>query len=235
MNNKDNHILYFEGAGVEGTQRNDVENCRIRTAFTNNEGKKIYIEFTSWERTVYRTRSIRGNKPLKNPVPIKTYTAINCDHCHYITPDKDDCNENVLPCERNSCNWEYTKENILKFVNENCNCSFTEMKVLPFLSGYHVHDKTENGCGKHFMMEDFVDIPERTEARQKIYYHTAKEYFSAIYDKHITKNPSVAYLKPRFGSYSVECYDENTITIKSYTYSALIDDNERIKTFDVIY
>lgn len=37
--------LYFEGAGC--VPCNDVENCRIRTAFTNKEGKKIYIEFLS--------------------------------------------------------------------------------------------------------------------------------------------------------------------------------------------
>ena len=235
MNNKDNHILYFEGAGAEGTQINDVENCRIRTAFTNNEGKKIYIEFISCEKNVYRTISKRGNKPLKHPVLENVYTSLTCDHCHYITPDKDDCNESVLPCERKNCDLEYTKENILKFVNENCNCSFTEIKVLPFLSGYHVHDKTENGYGKYYMMEDFVDIPERTEARQHIYYHTAKEYFNKIYDKHIALNPSVAYLKPRYGSYAVKEYDDNTITIRSYTYKELIDDNERIKTFEVIY
>lgn len=38
-------VLYFEGAGCAPC--NDVENCRIRTAFTNKEGKKIYIEFIS--------------------------------------------------------------------------------------------------------------------------------------------------------------------------------------------
>ena len=34
-------VLYFEGAGC--VPCNDVENCRIRTAFTNNEGEKVYI------------------------------------------------------------------------------------------------------------------------------------------------------------------------------------------------
>lgn len=45
--NKMSKILYFEGAGMEGTQKNDVENCRIRTAFTNDLGEKIYLEVTS--------------------------------------------------------------------------------------------------------------------------------------------------------------------------------------------
>ena len=42
-------ILYFEGAGC--ISAGEVANCRIRTAFTNNDGKKIYIEFTSYTVT----------------------------------------------------------------------------------------------------------------------------------------------------------------------------------------
>lgn len=34
-------VLYFEGAGC--VPCNDVENCRIRTAFTNKEGKKFIL------------------------------------------------------------------------------------------------------------------------------------------------------------------------------------------------
>jgi len=34
--------LFFEGAGA--VERGDVENCRIRTAFTTNDGKKVYLE-----------------------------------------------------------------------------------------------------------------------------------------------------------------------------------------------
>ena len=42
--------LYFEGAGCIGTQVNDVENCRIRTAFRDNDGKEIYLELGGFKR-----------------------------------------------------------------------------------------------------------------------------------------------------------------------------------------
>ena len=41
--------LFFEGAGC--VPCGEVANCRIRTAFTNNDGKKVYIEFISYTVT----------------------------------------------------------------------------------------------------------------------------------------------------------------------------------------
>ena len=56
--------LYFEGAGWGHC--NDVENCRIRTAFTNKDGKKIYIEFLSGYKYTKIEYGENGRK-LKNP------------------------------------------------------------------------------------------------------------------------------------------------------------------------
>ena len=67
--------LYFEGAGC--VPCNDVENCRIRTAFTNKDGKKIYIEFL---RGYKHTRKANG-KVISEP------DYLSCDSCHYITDD----------------------------------------------------------------------------------------------------------------------------------------------------
>lgn len=40
--------LYFEGAGWSDTDSStNVGNCRIRTAFTNDDGRQIYLEMSS--------------------------------------------------------------------------------------------------------------------------------------------------------------------------------------------
>ena len=225
--------LYFEGAGC--VPCNDVENCRIRTAFINDNNEKIYLEMFSGTENIYREYGKRGQK-LKHPKWEKTgREIIVCDFCHYITLDKDDCNESTLDCERKQTYMEYTKENILKFVNEKCNCSFDEVKILPRFSGYYVHTKTENGCNKYWLMDDYVDIPERTAERNRVYKEDAKKYFDEIYKKHLADKPHKAYLFPKYESYSLVSMDDKTMTIRSYTYAELIDDNERTHTFEINY
>lgn len=164
-----NKVLYFESAGMEGTQYNDVENCRIRTAFTNNLGQKIYIELTSGHMS--------NNK--KGP----EFHYIACNYCHYITedPERDDCN-----CSRLACNSkpgiEWTKANILKFVNENCNCDFTEVVILHGLAGYYVFsgDRKVNKGIK--MMEDFnydAELTDRRIAKRA----ELKEHFEKLFNQ----------------------------------------------------
>jgi len=123
--------LYLEGAGC--VPCNDVENCRIRTAFTNKEGKKIYIEFLSG----YKHTRQKNGKVVSEP------NYLSCDACFYITddPEIDDCNKSRLSCERNQEieKVEYTKENITAFVNQYCNADFDEIVVLDDLAGYRVH------------------------------------------------------------------------------------------------
>lgn len=138
--------LYFEGAGC--VPCNDVENCRIRTAFTNRDGNKIYIEFISGYKHTKIEYGKNGRK-LKHPKMISEDGYLYCDFCHYITEDAtiDDCNQSRLACERNQEmeKVKYTKENILAFVNENCNADFDEIVILDDLAGFRVH----SGKGKY--------------------------------------------------------------------------------------
>lgn len=138
-------ILYFEGAGC--VPCNDVENCRIRTAFTNKEGNKIYIELLSGYKHTKVEYEKNGGK-LKNPKWVSEDGYLSCDFCHYITddPEIDDCNKSRLDCERNTEmeKVKYTKENILAFVNENCNADFDEIVVLDSLAGYRVFADLED-------------------------------------------------------------------------------------------
>lgn len=132
--------LYFEGAGC--VPCNDVENCRIRTAFTNKDGKKIYIELMSGYKHT-KIECGKNGKKLKHPKIISEDGYLYCDFCYYITEDPtiDDCNKSTLSCERNQemKKVKYTKGNILDFVNENCNVDFDEIVILDSLAGFRVH------------------------------------------------------------------------------------------------
>ena len=148
MNNK---VLYFEGAGC--VPCGNVENCRIRTAFINDEGKKIYLELTGFEI----------NKHMAKKYP-HIVNAAYVDHCHYITDEKpnDDSNKHRLPIERNAV-FEYDKEEILNFINRELDCDFAAMIVTDMFDGYHVHADHRG----YNLMDDFVYRPERAARARK--------------------------------------------------------------------
>ncbi len=153
------NILYFEGAGC--VPCNDVENCRIRTAFTNKEGKKVYIEFLSGCKHTKVEYEKNGRK-LKNPKWVSENGYLSCDSCHYITddPEIDDCNKSRLECERNQeiGKVKYTKEK-LAFVNEHCNADFDEIVVLDNLAGYRIFTDIENPKKRNTLaMYNFGDV-----------------------------------------------------------------------------
>ncbi|MBU3186615.1 hypothetical protein [Clostridium estertheticum] len=143
---KNNEVLYFEGAGCEDTNRGEINNCRIRTAFTNNENKKIYVEICGIEKT---------KDDLKKYHRFENYEVGEAigfiDSCHYLTDDNkiDDCNESRLPCERKE-NISYSHKGILDFINKNCNCSFDSIEDLGWLAGYRVFaDETKDTSNTH--------------------------------------------------------------------------------------
>lgn len=148
-----NKVLYFEGAGC--VPRGDVENCRIRTAFYNDEGRLIYLELSGIER----------NKHTSKMLPFFNNNTIGfVDHCYYITEGMDDCNDShvvIVPegviVERKY--YEYSKQGILDFVNKTLCCSYDEVKILDIFDGYRVHKdytkETKTGFDKYNIMDDF--------------------------------------------------------------------------------
>ena len=144
--------LYFEGAGC--VSRGEVVNCRIRTAFTTDEGKRIYLEMIGVESTKH------------SPKDLQKYSSIGyVQHCHYITDGKNDENDNSL-CKSNTITMEYTNENILAFVNS-LGCSFDKIIVLPGLAGYRVF-KEVSTRGINYGDEFHYDL-ELTARREKVY------------------------------------------------------------------
>jgi len=175
-------VLFFEGAGCEGTGYNDVPNCRIRTAFHNNEGKAFYVELSTGH----------NSDKFKKEYRCKVNDYMYCASCHEITddPEIDDCNYSrvdIPMADMHDRNVEYTLENIRQFVNKWCGCSFDQVIVLhPTLSGYYAFgDRGRyNTSERYNFMEDFEYRPviealmkkKRAELR-KLYSHMFGQRF----------------------------------------------------------
>ena len=189
--------LYLEGAGC--VPRGEVANCRIRTAFTNDNGKKVYIEFISY--TVTKDDHKKYKRYLGHDIGVNLGF---CDYCHYITDDPhiDDCNESCLPCERNEP-FIYTYDGIKNFINKNCNASFDKIVVLDDLAGFRVH----NGNGKHNTSEryNFGD--------------------TFVYDEELTKKriEKVADLKKHFTKIFNQRYDNTSYYIENNALTVCIN------------
>lgn len=116
-------ILYFEGAGWEMSKVGEVENCRIRTAFHNDNGKGIYLEIHGDEYT-----SLDGY-----------FTGVSlCKVSHCVA-----IKANGYPEYRNidvkvDSLSLYSYKGILRVVNS-LGCSFDEIVVLPWIAGFRVH------------------------------------------------------------------------------------------------
>ena len=168
--------LYFEGAGWEKAQYGDVPNCRIRTAFTNRFGKKIYLELTCGHMGKEQEKHARANG-YKH----ESTDWMNIDFCFYITddPDVDDCNESRLKYDRMlDWSWQkpWTMESIKTFVNRNLCGGFDDVVVLNDLSGYHVHgDHGKYNMGDEFEYDERLHMAMR-EKREELRKHFAEAF-----------------------------------------------------------
>ncbi len=147
--------LYFEGAGwadCDTSKATDMGNCRVRTAFTDDKGRKIYLEMSS-------------NEVTKNSSPLVKNLKYACwvTDCFYITGDRDDCSNNRIH-NRNEKTFEYNRENVLQFVNS-LGCSFTQVMTLPDLAGYRVF---KDGEGYNFG-DEFIYNEELTARAEEIH------------------------------------------------------------------
>lgn len=161
----DKKVLYFEGAGMNTYESGeDVGNHRIRTAFKNNNGEKIYLEL------------VGHNFNDKRMKKFGWYSHI--DHLHYIKGD-DDCNKHRID-HSTYPEKGYTRKQIVDWVNKVLNCSFDDMEVLHDMEGYRVHgdNRTYN------LMDNHVINRARTEARIKAYDKIDKEWRDKLGSKY---------------------------------------------------
>ena len=156
--------LYFEGAGWDKADVSiaTIGNCRCRTAFKNDEGKKIYLE-------------ISVGTQMKKKI-IERYW-LHIDFAHYITNDPkiDDCNNSRIHHDwmKTKENYDYSIEDITKWINKNLHCSFDNINVLSNFSGYRVHGDNRG----YNMIENYIHNKELIEIREdihKVYYELEK-------------------------------------------------------------
>lgn len=140
--------LYFEGAGMD-CLNSDIKNCRIRTAFHNEEGDKFYIELGGWSSSKVSDNIIAGH----------------VDTCFKITDDTRN-DENMRQIGRlRHYRFDWNKQNILKII-KSINPTFDNIEVLPDLAGYYVF--SDNSFGDEFIYD--AELTARAEII-KNYYH----------------------------------------------------------------
>lgn len=183
-----NKVLWFEGAGC--VERGNVENCRIRTAFTNDEGSILYLELSGMEVTKHTSDTLKN---FRNVGFI--------DHCHYIRIGNGDRDGSLHDCER-KVHFEYCKKGILEFVNEYLRCSFDEIRVTDMFYGYHVHRHPAVNGMRYNIMEDFVFDEEKAAA--------ARNAFNAI-DMDIRSR-----LGERYSKITLSSIGSDSITVRCY-------------------
>lgn len=207
-------VLWFEGAGCENTWRNDVPNCRIRTAFMNDEGRWVYLELMAGGINREQARSYAGKAGWKAG---DQYCHV--DSAHYITDDPaiDDCNENRLEADVHS-GWHrwywggceggniyetlkpYTMDGILRVVNEDCHASFDRIMVADLLAGFRAfNDEGERGTysaynyGDVFLYDEELHKAMLAKRAELMEYH--KKVFGMRYD-------NTSYWNDSDGSYT---------------------------------
>ncbi|MCC0669266.1 MULTISPECIES: hypothetical protein [unclassified Clostridioides] len=195
-------ILLFEGAGMDIYEDgSDVGNHRIRTAFINDNGDKIYLE-------------LGGNlQNCKTSKRFGWYTHI--DHCFNLSVSTD---ENVSRIKLNNTFFKgYSKRDLTNYINENLNCKFDTIEVLDWMEGYRVHE-SRSECN---LMDNHKLNRKRTIARNKAYEKIDKEIMEKLGEK--------------YSKISLYSMDENSITIRCYTYEkdlykiGMSEDNRLLK------
>lgn len=175
--------LLFEGAGMDICEKgSDVENYRIRTAFINNDGDKIYLELGG---------NIQNCKSAKR---FGWYTHI--DHAFNISESAD---ENISRINLNNTFFKgYSKEDLTKYINENFNCNFDTIEVLDYMEGYRVH----GGRGEYNLMDNHKINRNRTIARNEAYNKIDKE----IREKLGEKYSKISLLSMNEDSITIRCH-----------------------------
>lgn len=189
-------VLYFEGAGMPETDRSgEIGNCRIRTAFTLKNGKKVYFEAMAWKPSDEMIKAYNNAESLQRGKNGERYLSqklkpgkiyISVDSLHYITDKTDENGINISDCNEsriifnNDLSREWTKSDLLAFVNS-LGADFDEVECLPDLAGYRVFadgikQPQRNGNIKNYNYGDKFDYnAEQTARRIKTYQEIYKQ------------------------------------------------------------
>lgn len=166
-------ILYFEGAGWSeaDTSKETIGNCRVRTAFINNEGEKIYIEITAAPKLDKKHKAIPGKYWM------------HIDHLFCVTEDADE-NKTGIKYDYQDLkeNYDYREEDITRWINKHLKSNFDTIEVLPDLAGYRVHRGQE-----YNLVDNFNYDKELTAKRLEI-----KQHFEELEKSEGKKYPNLS-------------------------------------------
>lgn len=214
-------VLYFEGAGWDGANKDyNGLNCRIRTAFHDNDGNMFYLEIHGGKCNKAQIIRAKG-KGITIP---KTYLYV--EEVDVITDapkeltDKDTSDigaeQNCIYKKISGFEMEripYTLENIKEYVNSHFNVKFEQVVILNYLAGYQVFSSES---GKH------KKVSER--------YNFGDEFH---YDEELTRKRiiKVEELKKHFCEMFHQEYDNTSYWIEdgSLMVQLNVSEEERIK------
>lgn len=177
--------LYFEGAGWDGANEEyNGLNCRIRTAFHNDNGDMFYLELNGCHPNKYQLQDAKKRK-----ITLPT-TYLYVDFAFRITDDLtiDDCNEGRIRTidYKEMLKIPYTLENIRDFVNRYFNTSFDEVVILDDLAGYRVFaDYAQEDCetSKEYNFGDCFDYDAELTEKRITKVKELQEHFKQIFNQ----------------------------------------------------
>ena len=164
-------ILYFEGVGLEHTEKEYGMNCRIRTAFHNIEGAPYFLEVTCMHTSKEQRRNpcyMAGFPRYKNYLGLSSALKLSRNGSTGLNIREE------LPPGLFGMDVRYTADAVLKLVNSGFDCRFDEIKVLPRLSGYHAWKDKPKRNGYPVTFGDAFKYDEEMTMRR----HAAMERFS---------------------------------------------------------
>lgn len=187
--------LYFEGAGMdfydEAAKHSNVGNFRIRTVFSNLDGKQIYLEMGRGSSYGYKGRS----KKLK----VISEWALYIASMHEVTGGPDDENNSRIPYDWRDVrdNNSFSKEDITAWINKNLNCDFETIEVIDRFYGYHTFSQSG-----YVPMEEIELNHERAAKRKEVYEQQDLKYREL--------------LNHRFSVIGLQDMDAESLTIRSH-------------------
>lgn len=116
-------LIKFEGAGWAGadtSKATDMGNCRVRTTFVNDHGKKIYLEMGYFDN---RERKSKSRWHYGYDMPWRIDFLFYCDRDRSVG-----CSEEFKDDYRMV--REFNKKNVLEFINRVCEASFEEIETV---------------------------------------------------------------------------------------------------------
>lgn len=200
-------ILWFEGAGMWGTG-GEAGNCRLRTAFTNDDGISYYLEVigTQYDRKRLKQLGLDGEYTVDEHVGFVDFAfRITAD------PKVDDCNESRHELQDDRTRFHYTLGGILDLVNRRLGCSFDEVRIAPEFSGYRVHTGRQTETSLDYSFGDEFVLDE--EATEKI---------TALHERECARQRDLGERYPVVGILRDE-KDADVIHVKHYNKRGLQD------------